>query len=42
VPFGTKISGFNVVGIYWHNVGERIDLDFSATNEKIKTGWNSE
>jgi hypothetical protein len=43
VPFGTKISGFNVIGIYWHNVGEEsIDLDFSATNEIIKIGWNSE
>ncbi|GAB6074756.1 hypothetical protein [Nautilia lithotrophica] len=43
VPFGTKISGFNVVGVYWHNVvGESIDLDFSATNEKQKIGWNSE
>ena len=43
VPFGSKITGFNVIGIYWHNVGEeKIDLDFSATNEKIKIGWDSE
>jgi len=42
VPFGTKVTGFNLLGIYWENVDRRsIDLDLSLTNQFRKIGWNS-
>ena len=42
VPFGTKITGFNLMGIYWENVNDtRIDLDLSLTNQFRKIGWNA-
>jgi len=43
VPFGTKITNFNLMGIYWENVnGKSIDLDLSLTNQFRKIGWNSD